>query len=73
MIELLFLFIVLMICYFAIRVNRIELRMNILEKALNDGIQDGKIHTEAIGKPFGGESLGVRDFFRAIKDAWKRA
>ena len=37
MIELLFLFIVLMICYFAIRVNRIELRMNMLEKALNDG------------------------------------
>ena len=59
MIELLFLFIVLMICYFAIRVN--------------DGIKDAKIHTEALGKPFGGESLGVRDFFRAIKDAWKRA
>lgn len=73
MIEILFFFIVLMICYFAIRVNRMELRMNVMEKAINEAVKDGKLDTAYLGKPFGGEAMGVMDFFRAVKTAWRDA
>ena len=52
---------VLMICYFAIRVNRIEMRMNALEKALNQAVKEGKLDTEMLGRPFGGSAGGVGD------------
>lgn len=62
---------VLMICYFAIRVNRIEMRMNALEKALNQAVKEGKLDTEMLGRPFGGGAGGVGDFWTALKAAWK--
>lgn len=58
---------VLMICYFAIRVNRVELRMNALEKALNQVAKNGEIDTEVLGKPFSG-ATGLKDFLSAV---WK--
>ncbi|WP_026327882.1 hypothetical protein [Selenomonas bovis] len=63
-------FMVLLLFYFAIRVNRMEIRLNLIEKAVNDAIREGKLDTEFLGKPFGGDSLGVVDFFYALKDAW---
>lgn len=62
---------VLMICYFAIRVNRIEMRMNTLEKALNQAVKEGKLDTEMLGRPFGGNAGGVGDLWTALKAAWK--
>ena len=56
---------VIMICYFAIRVNCIETRMNALEEALN------QIDTKMLGKPFGGNAGGIGDFWSALKGAWK--
>lgn len=73
MIQLALLLCVLMICYFAIRVNRVELRMNALEKALNQAVREGKLDTSYLGKPFGGDALGLKDFCHAVKDAWQRS
>ena len=63
-------FMVLLLFYFAIRVNRMEIRLNLIEKAVNDAIREGKLDTEFLGKPCGGDALGVVDFFYALKDAW---
>ena len=65
--EIVLLFIVLLLFYFAIRVNRMELRLNVIERA----VKEGKLDTEYLGKPFGGEATGLRDFFRAVKTTWK--
>ena len=62
---------VVMICYFAIRVNCIETRMNALEEALNQAVKEGKIDTEILGKPFGGGAGGIGDFWSALKSVWK--
>lgn len=69
--EIVLLFIVLLLFYFAIRVNRMELRLNIIERAVNEAVKEGKLDTEYLGKPFGGEATGLRDFFRAVKTTWK--
>ena len=60
----------IMICYFAIRVNRVEMRMNILEKELNKirkERSEAPLDTEALGKPFA-EDATVTD---TLKDVWK--
>ncbi len=62
---------ILMICYFAVRVNSIETRMNLLEKALNQAVKEGKLDTRMIGKPFGGNAGGLGDFWSALKTVWK--
>lgn len=62
---------VLMICYFAIRINSIEARMNILEKALNQAVREGKLDTEICGKPFGGNAGGISEVWASLKSVWK--
>ena len=60
----------IMICYFAIRVNRVEMRMNILEKELNrirKERSEAPLDTEALGKPFA-EDATVTD---TLKGVWK--
>ena len=60
----------IMICYFAIRVNRVEMRMNVLEKELNKILKErGEVplDTEALGKPFA-EDATVTD---TLKGVWK--
>lgn len=71
MTELVMLFIVLLLFYFALRVNRMELRLNVMERAINEAVKEGKLNTSYLGKPFGGDAGGLRDFFRAVKMAWK--
>ena len=71
MTELVMLFIVLLLFYFALRVNRMELRLNVMERAINEAVKEGKLDTSYLGKPFGGDSGGLRDFFRAVKTTWK--
>ena len=68
MTEIVMLFIVLLLFYFALRVNRMELRLNVMERAINEAVKEGKLDT---GKPFGGDAGGLRDFFRAVKTTWK--
>ena len=60
----------IMICYFAIRVNRVEMRMNFLEKELNKIRKErgeAPLDTEALGKPFA-EDATVTD---TLKGVWK--
>ena len=60
----------IMICYFAIRVNRVEMRMNVLEKELNKirkEHSEAPLDTEALGKPFA-EDATVTD---TLKGVWK--
>ena len=60
----------IMICYFAIRVNRVEMRMNVLEKELNKirkERSEAPLDTEALGKPFA-EDATVTD---TLKGVWK--
>ena len=60
----------IMICYFAIRVNRVEMRMNVLEKELNKILKErseAPLDTEALGKPFA-EDATVTD---TLKGVWK--
>ena len=60
----------IMICYFAIRVNRVEMRMNVLEKELNKIRKERSevpLDTEALGKPFA-EDATVTD---TLKGVWK--
>ena len=65
-ISLLF-FTLLLTSYLALRVNRMELRMNAQDKLLRQLAKDQDIDTEMLGKPFGGaESL--MDVLRA---AWR--
>ncbi len=65
-ISLLF-FTLLLTSYLALRVNRMELRMNAQDKLLRQLAKDQDIDTEILGKPFGGaESL--MDVLRA---AWR--
>ena len=71
MTELVMLFIVLLLFYFALRVNRMELRLNVMERAINEVVKEGKLDTSYLGKPFGGDAGGLRDFFRAVKTTWK--
>ena len=71
MTELVMLFIVLLLFYFALRVNRMELRLNVMERAINEAVKEGKLDTSYLGKPFGGDAGGLRDFFRAVKPTWK--
>ena len=47
------------------------MRMNTLEKALNQAVKEGKLDTEMLGRPFGGSAGGVGDFWTALKAAWK--
>ena len=70
MTELVMLFIVLLLFYFALRVNRMELRLNVMERAINEAVKEGKLDTSYLGKPFGGDAGGLR-FFRAVKTTWK--
>ncbi|ERL03195.1 hypothetical protein [Mitsuokella sp. oral taxon 131] len=67
MIQSIILMCVCMICYFAIRVNRVEMRMNALEKILREVAKEKDIDTEMLGKPFGG-ATGLWD---VLKAAWK--
>ena len=67
MTELVMLFIVLLLFYFALRVNRMELRLNVMERAINEAVKEGKLDTSYLGKPFGGDAGGFGDFFRAVK------
>lgn len=73
MLEIILLLCILMILYFAIRVNRIEMRMNAIDKLLQELAKDGKISTESLGKPFGGDAMGIRDFWHALRDSWREA
>ena len=60
----------IMICYFAIRVNRVEMRMNVLEKELNKirkERSEAPLDTEALGNPFA-EDATVTD---TLKGVWK--
>ena len=60
----------IMICYFAIRVIRVEMRMNVLEKELNKirkERSEAPLDTEALGKPFA-EDATVTD---TLKGVWK--
>ncbi len=58
---------VIMICYFAMRVNRIEARMNVLENILRQLAEGKNIDTEYLGKPFQG-ATGLRD---VLISAWR--
>ena len=58
----------IMICYFAIRVNRMEMRMNLLEKEMNKiRKQRGEdlLDTEDLGKPFAPDAT-VTDKLRSV-------
>ena len=37
----------------------------------NEAVKEGKLDTAYLGKPFGGDAGGLRDFFRAVKTTWK--
>lgn len=59
-----------MICYFAIRVNRVEGRMNFLEKELNKIRKErgeAPLDTEGLGKPFAPDAT-VTD---TLRNVWK--
>lgn len=63
----LLLFTLLIVLYLALRVNRMELRMNAQDKILRQLAKDQGIDTELLGKPFGGAAT-LMDVLRA---AWK--
>ena len=65
-ISLLF-FTLLLTSYLALRVNRMELRMNAQDKLLRQLAKDQDIDTEMLGKPFGGAESRM-DVLRA---AWR--
>lgn len=60
-------FTLLVTSYLALRVNRMELRMNAQERILRQMAKEQEIDTEMLGKPFGG-SMSLMDVLRA---AWK--
>ena len=60
-------FTLLVTSYLALRVNRMELRMNAQERILRQMAKEQEIDTEVLGKPFGG-SMRLMDVLRA---AWK--
>jgi len=60
-------FTLLIVSYLALRVNRMELRMNAQDKILRQLAKDQGIDTELLGKPFGGAAT-LMDVLRA---AWK--
>lgn len=64
------LLLILIILYFGLRVNRIEQRMNQMEKNFNKHLKDGSMEpseTAAMGKPFECGTL-QENFQRVAKD-----
>lgn len=73
MIESIIILFCIMICYFAIRVNRMEMRMNFLERELNkirEERGESLLDTEALGKPFTQDATvtdTIRNIWRALR------
>ena len=71
------LLVILIILYFAFRVNRIENRMNQMEKNFNAHLKSGSMepsNTETMGKPFECGTLSenferVADDFKSVRDS----
>ena len=60
-------FTLLVTSYLALRVNRMELRMNAQEHILRQLAKEQDIDTEMIGKPFGGST----SLMAVLRAAWK--